>query len=195
MEESCEYCVNTMAEPFEVTTSMKTELCRLASALNVECDGPFDINEFSFFDTLEAAVRAVERLKYDLETNAPKSEKVAKPMVQKKILTKAKTLEDELRLSLNIVEDVGALKEKNLKLMNNIKKEKEQRSILEDFIASQNKKIKLLIEHVEKLMKAIKIESANKIKACDESRALLKKQKELEDKIEKQEKIMATQLR
>ena len=184
-----------MAEPFEVTMSMKTELCRLASALNVDCDNPYELSEYSFFDILESSVRAVERLKYDLETNAPKAEKVVKPLIQKKILNKAKTLEDELRLSLNIVEDVGALKEKNLKLMNNIKKEKEQRSILEDFIASQNKKIKLLIEHIEKLMKALKIESANKIKSCDENRALLKKQRELEEKIEKQERIMATQLR
>lgn len=179
----------------EIPMTIRTELFRLSSILDVDCY--YDINDISeedYNDLFDVVIRSVERLKYESQNQTAEKPKDSSA-VDKKLMKKAKTLEDELRLSLNIVEDVGALKVKNIKLMSNLKKEKEQRSVMEDFIASQNKKIKILVEHIEKLMKALKIESAAKVRGLDDNRALHKEQVILTTKLEKQDRVMATQLR
>jgi hypothetical protein len=181
----------------DTTMTVRSELFRLSSVLDLDCY--YDINDMSEEDCVEllgGAMRSIERLKYENQHQTsqekPKNDNTSS---DKKLMKKAKTLEEELKLSLNIVEDVGALKAKNLKLMTNLKKEKEQRSVMEDFIASQNKKIKILVEHIEKLMKALKIESAAKVRGLDDNRVMQKEQVVLKTRLEKQDRVMATQLR
>jgi hypothetical protein len=106
---------------------------------------------------------------------------------------KAKTLEDELRLSLQSMDNLQMLKNKNANLFKKLNSEKQQRSVLEKFVESQNKKIKLLILHIEKLMKTLKIESNKTMRSLETNRQLKLEEANLQMKIEKQVKIIAAQ--
>lgn len=113
--------------------------------------------------------------------------------VENDVLVKAKTLEDELRLSLQSMDNLQMLKNKNSNLFKKLNSEKQQRIVLEKFVESQNKKIKLLILHIEKLMKTLKIESNKTMRSLETNRQLKLEEANLQMKIEKQVKIIAAQ--
>jgi hypothetical protein len=100
-----------------------------------------------------------------------------------------------LRVSLKTFDDAATLKSKISQVQAQLRKEREQRTVFEKFIESQNKKIMILISHVDKLMKALKRESGKTIKALEGNRLLEKEVYALNQKIEKQAKVIAVQNR
>lgn len=193
---------------------LKYELLSLGSQLDM---GYHDIDNFTevecreFFNTVR---REIDELKYNAasggggggggrgdmgQTGATSSftnnsnNKHSKK--EKAILTQSKNLEEEFKISLNSMEDMAYLREKNGTLMKNNKKEKQQRIILEQFIESQNKKIQILVEHIEKLMKAIKVESQKRAKGLESNRLMQKQQQTLKERLDRQMVAINTQQR
>ena len=60
-----------------------------------------------------------------------------------RLSTRAKELEDGLKKDLEKVDDSSGMRARNIQLMQNLKKHQEQRTILDDFIKSQNKKMEV----------------------------------------------------
>ena len=181
-----------------IPMSIKSELFRLASALGLDNDEMS--SEGDCLDVIDRSVRSIERLKSERKmatsssgTDVLKVESDTKQ--EKKLAAKAKTLEDDLRISLKSFDDVGSLKSKVSHLAGQIRKEREQRTVLEKFIETQNKKIMLLITHVDKLMKALKRESGKTIRSLEVNRLLERDAFALNTKIEKQTKVIAVQNR
>lgn len=185
-------------QPPEVRLPMflKTELFRLASAAGLES---FSLEtEEDCMDFIDSTVRKIERLKYDNEEvnkTSTKSNNAFASKEEKKITAKAQTLESDLRMSLKTVEDVATLKKKNSKLCEKLRNANTHRSALESFVDAQNKKIQILVEHVEKLMKAVKIESSKSTKSIEAHRQVIKEKGTLSKKIEKLERVINTQNR
>lgn len=186
-------------EEYKVPMTIRSELFRLASALGI--DGEDVRSEEECVQLIDRSIRSVERLKSE-----KKSAKAAKTSTdenspdngtaqEKKLAAKAKHLEDDLRISLKTFEDPSSLKAKITHLHGQVKKEKEQRAVLEKFIETQNKKIVILVTHVDKLMKALKRESGKTIKSLELNRQLEKENFNLSQKIEKQTKVIAIQNR
>lgn len=183
---------------FNMPESIKSELLRLVSVLGV-----YDVDvetESDCLTLIDRSIRSVERLQsehkgshsshknesYDQEGGTKR---------EKKIAEKAKNLEDDLRISLKTFDDASVLKNKVSQLMSQVKKERNQRAVLEKFIETQNKKIIILVTHVDKLMKALKRESGKTIKALEQNRQQEKDAFGLGVKIEKQTKVIAVQNR
>ena len=136
------------------------------------------------------SVDSIEQSKYE-RNGSNRSSKQAQSLHA----AKASKLEDELRISLKSIEDLDMLRKRNSKLSDKVRKEKLHREALETFVEAQNKKIGILVDHVEKLMKALKIESSKSMKASDTNRKITKEKNSLLQKIEKQDKVIATQNR
>jgi len=75
------------------------------------------------------------------------------------------------------------------RLLTKYYREKKQNKIYEEFISTQNKKIDLLVEHIEKLMKSLKIESNKKLKILEELNVKRKEESGLQEKIAKQQRM------
>ena len=185
-------------DAFALPSSIKSELLRLVSVVGIDS---MDIDtESDCLYLIDHSIRAIERMKSEnkVSNTAFKSENNGQEKITKqetKLAAKAKGLEDDLRMSLKTFDDVSVLKAKITQLMGQVKKERHQRSVLEKFIETQNKKIVILVTHVDKLMKALKRESGKTIKALETNRLQEKESFTLTSKIEKQTKVIAVQNR
>lgn len=184
-------------EDYSVPMTIRSELFRLASSLGIDLE---DVrSEDECVQLIDRSIRSIERLKSEKKSaaKATKDENTADigTAQEKKLAAKAKHLEDDLRISLKTFDDPSSLKAKITHLHGQVKKEKEQRAVLEKFIETQNKKIVILVTHVDKLMKALKRESGKTIKALELNRQLEKDNYNLNQKMEKQTKVIAVQNR
>ena len=189
-------------EDFEEDTipmSVKSELFRLSTLLNL--DETEVQSERDCVNMIRDSIRKIERMQsengnVDTRSSGKKSTgDDGTTRQEKKIVAKAKSIEDDLRISLKTFDDVGTLKAKIKQLQSQHRKEREQRGVFEKFIESQNKKIMILITHVDKLMKALKRESGKTIKALEDNRQIEKQTFTLTQKIEKQAKVISVQNR
>lgn len=185
-------------ETCNLPESIKSELLRLVSVVGIDS---MDIeSESDCLYLIDHSIRAIERLQNERKEarSSAKVDNFAREggtKQEKKIADKAKNLEDDLRMSLKTFDDVSVLKAKVTQLMGQVKKERSQRAVLEKFIETQNKKIVILVTHVDKLMKALKRESSKTIKALELNRQQEKDTYALTTKIEKQTKVIAVQNR
>jgi hypothetical protein len=182
-------------EEDNIPMSIKSELYRLSSLLDLDEN---DVqSERDCVQLLARAIRSIERIKSEGKQNSGRNADSATgaSRQENKIAAKAKSLEDDLRISLKTFDDVTSLKAKITQLQGQVRKEKEQRIVFEKFIESQNKKIMILISHVDKLMKALKRESGKTIKALESNRIQEKEMFGLNQKVEKQAKVIAIQNR
>ena len=204
-------------EECRLSSRMKSALYSISSQLNVDEYNNLD-TEDQFLILLNKIDTALQLMKYDMKTSKfnntnntnisnydddgfeidadninVSNNKYHQNRVENEVLVKAKTLEDELRLSLQSMDNLQMLKNKNANLFKKLNSEKQQRSVLEKFVESQNKKIKLLILHIEKLMKTLKIESNKTMRSLETNRQLKLEEANLQMKIEKQVKIIAAQ--
>jgi hypothetical protein len=204
-------------EECRLSSRMKSALYSISSQLNVDEYNNLD-TEDQFLILLNKIETALQLMKYDMKTSKfnntnntnisnydddgfeidadninVSNNKYHQNRVENEVLVKAKTLEDELRLSLQSMDNLQMLKNKNANLFKKLNSEKQQRSVLEKFVESQNKKIKLLILHIEKLMKTLKIESNKTMRSLETNRQLKLEEANLQMKIEKQVKIIAAQ--
>jgi len=186
-------------EEFVLPIAIKSELSRLASVLQLD-DQDMD-SEQEVAEAIAQSIRVVQRIQYEGMQAAKQSEydpdedDAAMAKRELKIKNKAKSLEDDLRISLKSIDDAHSLKAKIAKLTDKIRKEKSQRDVLEKFIESQNKKIKILISHIEKLMKTLNIETTKTMKAREDNRERQKQEAVLHKRIERQDRLLATQNR
>jgi hypothetical protein len=184
-----------------IPMSVKSELFRLSSVLNL--DESEVQSERDCLRLIASAIRSIERTKSEGKGDSKKALHRREPdgdveegtRQEKKLAAKAKLLEDDLRVSLKTFDDAASLKSKISQVQAQLRKEREQRTVFEKFIESQNKKIMILISHVDKLMKALKRESGKTIKALEGNRLLEKEVYALNQKIEKQAKVIAVQNR
>jgi hypothetical protein len=184
-----------------IPMSVKSELFRLSSVLNL--DESEVQSERDCLRLIASAIRSIERSKSEgkgeskktLHRREPDGDVEEGTRQEKKLAAKAKLLEDDLRVSLKTFDDAATLKLKISQVQAQLRKEREQRAVFEKFIESQNKKIMILISHVDKLMKALKRESGKTIKALESNRLLEKEVYALNQKIEKQAKVIAVQNR
>jgi hypothetical protein len=184
-------------EEDNIPMSVKSELYRLSSLLDL--DENEVQSERDCVQLLGRAIRSIERIKSEGKHSSGKNTESGSGQgasrQENKIAAKAKSLEDDLRISLKTFDDVTSLKAKITQLQGQVRKEKEQRIVFEKFIESQNKKIMILISHVDKLMKALKRESGKTIKALESNRIQEKEMYGLNQKVEKQSKVIAIQNR
>lgn len=204
-------------EECRLSSRVKSALYSIASQLNVDEYNNLD-TEDQCLNLLNKTDTALQLMKYDMKTSKfnntnntnntnydddgfeidldnmnISNNKYHHQRVENDVLVKAKTLEDELRLSLQSMDNLQMLKNKNSNLFKKLNSEKQQRLVLEKFVESQNKKIKLLILHIEKLMKTLKIESNKTMRSLETNRQLKLEEANLQMKIEKQVKIIAAQ--
>lgn len=185
-------------DSFHLPESIKSELLRLVSVLGIDSE---DVeSESDCLALIDRSIRSVERLQSERigtqsSSKGSSYDREGSTKQEKKIAEKAKTLEDDLRISLKTFDDASVLKNKVSQLMSQVKKERNQRAVLEKFIETQNKKIVILVTHVDKLMKALKRESGKTIKALELNRQQEKDAFGLSTKIEKQTKVIAVQNR
>jgi ABC-type antimicrobial peptide transport system permease subunit len=203
-------------EECRLSSRMKSALYSISSQLNVDEYNNLDTEDQCLI-LLNKIDTALQLMKYDMKTskfnntnntnltnydddgfeidldNMNISNNKYNHRIENEVLVKAKTLEDELRLSLQSMDNLQMLKNKNSNLFKKLNSEKQQRSVLEKFVESQNKKIKLLILHIEKLMKTLKIESNKTMRSLETNRHFKLEEANLQMKIEKQVKIIAAQ--
>jgi len=179
--------------------SIKSELLRLTSALQLESQEME--SEADCLDVIAASIRAVERMKFEAKEKTSYSEhdtdqeRASTAQQEKNIREKARNLEDDLRISVKSLEDTGGMKHKIKSLQEKLRKEKVRR---EKFVAveeGQNKKFTVLISHMERVMKALKIESAKTVKALEVNRRMQKEAGVVQGRVEKQERVIAVQNR
>lgn len=186
-----------MTETFELSNAMKSAMFSMASMVNVTADNYLETEE-QCLDLFNEITNKIERLTHESSNrsteNSPNIKK-DKFNEEKVLSKKAKTLEDELRVSLQSFDNLNLLKSKSETLLKKVNKEKQQRQVLEKFIESQNKKISLLVTHIEKLMKTLKIESNKNMRSLETNRQFKTEEANLHSKLNKQTKIIATQNR
>lgn len=186
--------------------------------LGLSSEGAQDITTSSFSYFISEVIRKIVRLQsqphgggggdgdyeYDETEVHRKKKKDQIKKHEKKLLSKVTLLDEDIQKHLTVInqQQQGINNHKNenkminqSKLMKNYYKEKQQKHILEEFIESQNKKIKILIIHIEKLVKTLKIESNKKIKISEEYHILRKEEIQLKDTIHKQNQIHSIQSR
>jgi len=163
---------------------MLSKLLLLAEKLNI----PIKDNEISESTGLHILVRTIECIE-TFQLNHHNAN------IEEDVTGKAKHLEDELKISLSIAEESDILKSRHSKLVRSIKKEKDKIAVLEDFILTQNQKIKLLVEHIEKLVHFLRVESHLKAKTIEKSKEIQKVHDNLLLKLDKQGKKLLAQKR
>eukprot|EP01038_Epipyxis_sp_PR26KG_P005460 gene5460-7558_t len=195
-----------------VSERIQSELFRLAYSLNYERldmnDNP--INEDQYITFLNHVILYIEKNKYATSVDDNRhlddynndefdenknDEKAALKKKEKKFKKHAKETEEDLRTAIITIEDIPRLREKLIKQSNNLGKEKSHRIILEDFIKSQNNKISLLVEHIEKLMKALKFESVKTMKILDSNKQLLAFQSSATGRMAQQDRLIKAKSR
>lgn len=98
-------------------------------------------------------------------------------------------LESELFAATFAIQDIKALKSKLSQLVTLLSKEKELKLLEEERVARLRKKIVILTEHVEKLMKVLRVESIAKIKALEANRLERFEIKKLLKEVDRRNKI------
>eukprot|EP01039_Chlorochromonas_danica_P001451 gene1451-1577_t len=156
--------------------------------------------EEDYRQVIEISISLLSKQTVPLEQHPPASSSSSYPSgrltkQERAIIEKSKHFEAEILQTLQQVDKKDDWYLKYKRLAGKLQKEKSQHSVLEDFIQSQNKKITVLVDHVEKLMKALKIESAKRLKIIEESRKNEKEDGALQAKIDRQQRIIATQQR
>jgi hypothetical protein len=114
---------------------------------------------------------------------------------EQKLVKQTQAFGQEVNQDIEKADEGLGYAEKINRLHQKFQKEKDQRKVLETFIQAQNKKIKVLVDHVEKLMKAIKIESNKRIQIVEETRRMSNEQSLIQLKTEKMERINTLQHR
>lgn len=180
---------------------IQSELERLATVLDVTCNIGDYSGEAEYLYLLDTLHNKVEKLQEDLSTSREATRAHSKTQSAKlnkeesHFLKQSIALEQEVKQSLQQADD-GLNKDSKLdRIMKKYHKEKDQRRVLETFIEVQNKKIKVLVEHVEKLVKNIKIESNKRLQQFEQQREVQVEFNKTKERIEKQSKIIAAQSR
>ena len=161
-------------------------ILRLAQLLNLPT--PPNYNQQSVYEILTKTAEYIE----STQSNGRNGNRKKGDL---QVVQKAKTLESELKVSITSVEVSENLKSKTERVSALFKKERDKNGVLEEFILSQNQKIGLLVEHVEKLVQFLKVESHLKAQAVNKSKELLKEYEALESKCEFQVKKINAQNR
>lgn len=180
---------------------IQSELERLASALDVTCNIGDYSGEAEYLYLLDALHNKVEKLQEDLSTSKEAAQVYSKTQSAKlnkeesNFLKQSVALEQQVKQSLQEADD-GVVKDSKLdRIVKKYHKEKDQRRVLETFVEVQNKKIKVLVEHVEKLVKNIKIESNKRLQQFEKQRELQGENTKSKERIEKQSSIISAQSR
>jgi hypothetical protein len=87
-----------------------------------------------------------------------------------KLTTRVKLLQEELTLALGAGEDIKALKSKAAHIMDQFTRQRELTQAAEAERAHAVRRTDMLVAHIEKLMKCLKIEAASKIKMAEANR-------------------------
>lgn len=179
-----------------LSSTLHQWLCQLARQVNMSDSLA---SEEDYRHVIETTISLLSKQSAPLEqqpptsSSSPPSGRLSKK--ERAIIEKSKHFEAEILQTLQQVDKKEDWYLKYKRLAGKLQKEKSQHSVLEDFIQSQNKKITVLVDHVEKLMKALKIESAKRLKIIEESRKNEKEDGALQAKIDRQQRIIATQQR
>jgi hypothetical protein len=201
------------------------EFQRLATALNLDYTdteellglsgvGEQDISSSNLSYFMNEIIRKVDRLQhqqtfqteydddYDEKESKKKKKKAEINKKEQVLLKKASKLDEDIHFYITTMKEQNPQDQSRAegkfsqqKLMKNYFKEKEQKKLLQEFVESQNKKIKVLVGHVEKLMKALKTATNKKLKLSEEYHLLQKEGEVLKQKIDKQNLIQAVQTR
>lgn len=115
---------------------------------------------------------------------------------EEKISKKAQRLEENIKESFKKIKPpTSDWETRYRRMVNKYRKEKEERMAYEEFIKVQNKKVRVLVEHIEKLMKAIKYENGKRMQLFDDFSKFKKDNQKLQQKFEKQDRYIAAQKR
>lgn len=180
-----------------MSAALRDQLLNLAEVCGVDY-------EYEDLDSEDFCVEFLSRCVNHLAKSSKKSTKKKKKGGKKEgddrcsddpISKKARELQNDLTMNASTLDNANVMRSKNIHLMNQIKKLQEQRTIMETFIGAQNKKMDVLIDHVEKLMKYIKTETGLRKKAYEAERDMKKVNGFLREKIEKQQQRIATEKR
>jgi hypothetical protein len=179
---------------------LQTELERLATSLDVTYTIGDEASENEYLYFLDEVVTKIETLqeevhqsKQQIVTQANNSNGQRYSLEELKFLAKTQQFETNVQKTIAQAESSVGTAEKLQKLTQKYHKERDQRKTLETFVQAQNKKIQILAEHIEKLMKSIRIETNKRLRCVEENRKLTKEQNGYLVKIEKQVKIQVAQ--
>jgi hypothetical protein len=181
-----------------VRTELHKDLLRLAKAVGLDSFLTDNNHEDDYSVVVEEAISRIECLSSSAVEQAVDLQRIKRENMFKQdqiIFDKSKQFEEELRNAISTVENRGGWQEKYKRLIVKIRKEKSQNKVLEEFVQSQNKKIAVLVDHVDKLMRAIKLESAKRMKLIDENRKLRQQEEVSQNRIDKQSRIITIQQR
>lgn len=186
---------------------LQTELERLAAAVGVEYNISDDSGESEYLFFMDQLTTKVENSKDQIEELEAKLQRQKEASENRKgysqalsakelkLLKQTAAFEQEVHEEIEKADEGLGYAEKINRLHQKFQKEKDQRKVLESYIQAQNKKIKVLVDHVEKLMKAVKIESNKRIHLIDENRRLGQEQSSVQLKADKQQRINTVQHR
>lgn len=114
---------------------------------------------------------------------------VAEKTEEAQIAQRAKLLEEELRFALTSAEDVRALRAKTIHLIEEIRLEKDKRALEVQKVDKYAHHIAVLEDHIEKMVKLMKVEAGVKIKFLESQRYERKRLIQLIATNERQEKV------
>lgn len=186
---------------------LQTELERLAAAAGVDFNISDDSGESEYLFFMDQVVTKVESSKDhidELQTKLQRQKEAGEnrkgysqslSAKEQKLLKQTAAFEQEVHGEIEKADEGLGYAEKINRLHQKFQKERDQRKVLESYIQAQNKKIKVLVDHVEKLMKAVKIESNKRIHLIEENRRLGQEQGAVQLKAEKQQRINTVQHR
>lgn len=186
---------------------LQTELERLAAAAGVDYNISDDSGESEYLFFMDQLTTKVENSKDQIDELQAKLQRQKEAGENRKgysqslsakelkLLKQTAAFEHEVHGEIEKADEGLGYAEKIDRLHQKFQKEKDQRKVLESYIQAQNKKIKVLVDHVEKLMKAIKIESNKRIHLIDENRRLGQEQSSVQLKADKQQRINTVQHR
>ena len=160
-------------------------ILRLAELLDFPT--PESYNQQNVYQILLKSLEFIEKEKSATRNSNKKS--------NFEVVQKARNLESELKLSITSVESADSLKSKQEKLTSILRKERDKVTVLEEFVLTQNQKINLLVEHVEKLVQFLRVESHLKSQAIAKSKDMLKELNALQEKYDFQSKKVNAQNR
>jgi hypothetical protein len=184
---------------------LQTELERLANACGVQFNIGDDAGESEYLYFMDQLVTKAEITESHIESLQEKLNQRENPdkskysttlsIKEQKLVKQTQAFGQEVNQDIKKADEGLGYAEKINRLHQKFQKEKDQRKVLETFIQAQNKKIKVLVDHVEKLMKAIKIESNKRIQIVEQSRQMANEQNLIQLRTEKQERINTLQHR
>lgn len=183
---------------------LQAELERLANSLNIDFSIGDDSGEAEYLHLLDKIVTTVESTKSEVEqlkevrqtenSNTHKTRRGDQLSAEeKKLLKQTEAFEANISKSIVKADEGLGYQEKINRMNQKFLKERDQRKVLETYIQAQDKKVKVLVDHVEKLMKAIKIESNKRLQVVEESRRIVREQTSVQLQAEKQQRVNATQ--